>query len=344
MRSITLLALAALALAVGCDDLPRPTITDGRGNLPMPKDEEPSPKGSEPTSITLTYAWPEAVRANVRYTKSSVVMDEKSPDESFGYAFDAKRHSKGHTVGASGPSDGPVSVEELAARGEVLAASNVDEKGAFLGVADAANVHRDGLEAMRARYEKEGSLSFFESSVRDSLSPGLIEDRSKTLWEFIVGHWAGRTLERGTPVEITIRSPMGAASIGQGPLELQAQLLYVGPTRCAPDEVELDCVALSLKASVDPEVLKKNIREGFRSSLPPDAPLKASADAGIEVERALATREIQLVTDPKTLLPRRATIKQGVDLVVKTRHSESEPPARQETRANQRIERIFTYE
>lgn len=339
---LTLTATLALALTA-CDELPRPTVTDGRGERRPVAGAAPAVEaGSVPgNTVTLKFAWPEALEARVRYTLRGTAA--AGQPETFFHTLTARKAGAGWEVDERGPLEGSdFTADELILRGELLAPSGITPEGALAGVLDAASDHERGLAAMRARFEAAGQLEMFESGAAKMYTPAVITRRSESIWRSMVGHWAGKTLTRGTKQPITFSSPVGPASASQRPLELTGTLEYVGATRCKRGDVVARCVALSLEASADPEAMAATVVESLTSAMLDDTQT-ARLKEMIRVEKASASRKVTLIADPNTLRPHKLTITQKLELSVALQRNPDEPPKRQESMLDHEVERVFSY-
>ncbi len=335
-----------LSLCLGtlaCNELPRPTVTDGRGKTTRPTTTTPKldTTAVPGDTVTLKFAWPDALDAKVRYTLTGTAA--AGQNETFVHTLAAKKLGDVWEVSEQGPLKGSdFTAEELILRGELLAASAVKADGTFSGVLDAAKDQESGQNDMRARFEKAGQGALLTAGMANMYTPAVISRRSASIWRSMVGHWAGKTLTRGKPQEVTFESPVGPASAAQRALELSGELTYVGATRCKRGEVEAKCVALSLKAQADPEKMASTVVDSIASAMLDDAQTARLKDM-ITVEKAAASREIMLIADPATLLPHKLTITQMLELSVSLQRDPDGPPKRQESVLDHKVERIFSY-
>ena len=338
----TLTLIASLGLAA-CDELPRPTVTDGRGAKGAAAPAATPAAGDIPgDTVTLNFAWPEDLDAKVRYTLSGSATS--NTPETFMHTLTVKKAGAGFEVSERGPLEGSdFTAEELILRGELLAASSITSEGAFSGVLDAARDHERGQDAMRKRFEAAGQAELYAKGIGKMYSPAVVSRRSESIWQSMVGHWAGKTLTRGAPEAITFESPVGPASASQRALELTGELRYIGATRCKRGAVEATCVALSIKASADPEKMAETVLESLTSAMLNDVQTDRLKDM-ITVEKASAAREIMLIADPKTLLPHKLTITQKLELSVMLKRDPNDEPKRQQSVLDHKVERVFSYQ
>ena len=115
-----------------------------------------------------------------------------------------------------------------------------------------------------------------------------------------------------------------------------------GATRCKRGVVEARCVALSLKASADPEKMAETVIESLTSAMLDDVQTERLKDM-IKVEKASASREVTLIADPTTLLPHKLTITQKLELSVALQRDPNEEPKRQQSVLDHEVERVFSY-
>lgn len=250
--------------------------------------EEPPGPG-----VTLRFAWPERMegrRVEKRQGRQGGEVARQS-------TLTIERHGAESWLLAK-----PAAPEE-----EQAAADRQDPQEPPLVVgADGRFVRLDGLEALAeqdAAFQVGIATSKAEAeaarkAARERMARLAAEAREQ--WTYQVEAWLGRTLQIGFPLQGAGRVPV--ATVPGLEVEQRVTLAARRWVACAPGGIDRDCLELALKADAGPDAFRKGL-----------AAAGGKAAKGFE-DGSLAV-EVTLVTDPKTLLPRRWVFTRKLRLV-----------------------------
>jgi len=171
----------------------------------------------------------------------------------------------------------------------------IDPKGDLIEVV--------GLEELKLQMQTE-MHKWFEDSPPDEkqkvnqifqrlLTEQQIMSQLQQNWNRDVGQWRNAEFEKGFVYSIDFVSPI--PFLGNVQIPTKGEYKYLGRTNCNPSDQNQNCVILFYKSFLDQDATRKVITEMFKNM-------------GIESPESFKLKidyELQIITDPKTLLPRK---------------------------------------
>jgi len=155
--------------------------------------------------------------------------------------------------------------------------------------ADAKALARDldarGLDSKGAHSSQLAHL--FRSAVGNAQVPEAIGAQIAEDYNLEAGTWIGATLEQGVWYDMTALLPVALRAY----LMHDIQFAFSRPVSCLPDEKDVSCIEIVLRATPNPDILKTSLdRLAERSRL-----------AAWQAPQFWSAATMRVVTDPKTL-------------------------------------------
>jgi hypothetical protein len=252
-----------------------------------------------PATVPLKFAWPAHLRCEVEQKMSFDHKDGAAPlDTSMRVALDAVRDAGGWRVRQKvleSTPKGKMDLREL----EVLLSPpfRIGKDGAFVGL----DLTPEDKAILAKRQEAENKKSEMAKKLDPSLASLLNEDllasatkRTTSAWSFLVGAWAGKELPPGNVPELRTERDQAFPMIGMVHV---VDRLKVSPGASCSPAPKGGCVKLEITSSPD-------LASGVGPAPGPGVPLK---DSHFQLTQTL-------LTDPRTLVPRRVTRVSEVDM------------------------------
>ncbi len=314
LRSLSILAALALALPAW----------HGRADEPA---EAPEAPARRPEVVTLRFAWPAEVDAQVSYRHSR--RRTGAPPTVFAARWHqrAERDESGWRISTAGTrweGEAPFPAEVA---GEALRASERLVQRIAPGGEFQELEHAGALRPVLSRVYEEAGVPEAQAQRAVALAEAQARAEAHELWNLGVGFWIDAELELGEPYVMP-----GEAELPLLPGVRAAQSIEFRVRRrvpCAAGERAARCVEVLLRSTPDRDALRRSARAiearlvgtgADRSGRPEPTGAERveveQAAAGEPARRAelSAESELVLVTDPATLLPRRMVWTRSVRL------------------------------
>lgn len=275
--------LIALALA-GCSSGKKTSEPDAKTT---------EPKVDESAPVTLAFDWPEGLSGSVKRDQMEQMAPQPEETSTVTYTLTTKPLSGGVELTYSEPRDAAVpgvSDEELGAMapmfeavptillkdGKVVSIGNAAAMRAI--VDELAPIPADAPADIKAQMEATRSDEFFLQAAQSE-------------WATLTTVWHNQTLTPGEGVEVRSQSPLLGLPT---PIETVIRMKLVEWLAC-PGAAERRCVRLEYSSTPDPASLQKAT----------DTLVHNAARQGVkfEIQSLERTFEVDLVTEPSTLVP-----------------------------------------
>lgn len=258
-------------------------------------------------TTSLRYNWKPGITAKVHFkflkTKSlnSVIQERKMEGN---YILKTITHKKGLQVdfsemntkfNANTNQEKDKLQKFIQKLSEIAPSYIIDPKGDLIEVV--------GLDELKIQMQTE-MQKWFEDSPPDEkqkvnqlfqrlLTEQQIMSQLQQNWNRDVGQWRNVEFEKGFVYSIDFVSPI--PFLGNVQIPTKGEYEYLGRINCNPSDQNQDCVNLFYKSFLDQDATKKVITEMFKKmgAEPPES-FKVKIDY-----------ELQVITDPRTLLPRK---------------------------------------
>lgn len=277
-------AVVLTTLLAACAGAPKPPPAAA----PRPP-AGPVPEGP----ISLGFAWPEGLTAQVTYSTSRLRTGDDAESGESRYRMVVKGEGDVLKVVSQDVELPPEEQKAVAASEPVsIPTVVVSRRGDFLRI--------EGAEATLVKVEKvleqQGQAAPQREQVLTILRDALVEGARET-WHVQVAGWRGVTLEQGKPVTRQARlSPSALASVV---VPVTETLSYEGAVPCAEGETEKRCVRLTFQARpVESEL--PGVKAAFLARV---KALAGGEAPDYTLEELRVEHRTELVTEPGSLIP-----------------------------------------
>jgi hypothetical protein len=261
---------------------------------------------------SLTFQWPESLTSRVTFRNS-----ETKRGEQFGIQGQLQT-----TVKPSGKENLQVSTKVInkkitsspnknketdAYLQDVLKAVltdipdyTVSRDGDFVGIVNLADYHKRIQHALIEGLPKGNpdGRAMAEKMIKTMLGEQTLALLMEDEWNNVVGNWAGGSYTVGEQYEFTQSYQSPALGKRTFPMVVTQQL--AGSTPCKPGSAVNNCVRLVQTSRVASEGFSRAMEEFLRKTV----------GQKISVEKMEVSKTIEIITDPKTLLPYRTQKKE----------------------------------
>jgi hypothetical protein len=186
-----------------------------------------------------------------------------------------------------------VSTRETAARGndpDLETTVKINEALVQVVAPDGKFVRAEGVDAALA------ALKPSEGEDRDGTRRALARSTAFD-WEVMVGAWAGQTLRQGGPKTKKMKASVPLFAAAETTLDVEYVLEGLVP--CTEEDTARRCVALTYRGQISPDDRAATVERFIKAgNFKKDDPVPEDVHSEVEV---------QLVTEPDTLVPHRMT-------------------------------------
>lgn len=250
----------------------------------------------EAPPVTLRFAWPERVSAEVRGLDLTESANGDGSSPMRGESFQDLRME-------SAPDEGGFAVRFVVlGRNRTRSqgfAPDLDGVRPVVVLGTDGSVYRVwGVDRMRERMMQlvgEGRLDEEDRShIEPNLTPEAQLATAQSHWNWVTHAWNGRTMRCGEPIRERARIP--ALGLSAGAIDADVTLIYEEQGEC-PGAPERTCVALRAVQEADPSQVAAALR------------MRLGRSPG-QIRGGAISRTVSVIAEPDTLLPHRVVFEE----------------------------------
>jgi hypothetical protein len=248
-------------------------------------------------SVTLRFAWPEALQAQVSDTQSTgPLAQEGAPEVSVTQRYPLKVETRGEERWLV---PGPVEVTpaQFAQVLQGVPTLVISPAGELLR-AEVSQATVEATTKLMVAMSDSKTSPAAEARLREQLQQKMTET-AREEWSALVGQWRDVTLRPGRTE--TRKTTLKSWTMGGKPLEAEERTTVEEAVPCEAEATDTRCVRIRRETVVTPKALarlRKEREAGFNEGL-----LQGMARTQVKQLHLRAT--LELVTDPATLVPYR---------------------------------------
>ncbi len=300
------LRLPLLAVLLGAPAL---LAVPARAGPLAPAPQPPAPPARGPEVVTLRFAWPADLDAQVSYRRTRQRTGAPAAVFTARWLQRAARDAAGWRIDTSGmrwegEAPFPIEVAEEALRASEQVALRIGPGGEFLDLENA-----EALRPVLARFYDEAGVPAAQAERAVALAEAAARAEARELWNLGVGFWIDAELALGEPYVMQGEAELPLLPGVRADQSVEFRVRRRVP--CEAGERAPRCVEVLLRSTPDAAALRRSAR-ALVARLAGERAEAAQEDA--RAAAVSAESELVLVTDPATLLPRRMVWTRAVRL------------------------------